>query len=354
MRPIVLAVTLVCLAIVRRFSRRGVQLHLLTDAIGNEALVTSGTVGGRRMLFLIDTAYAGAPVLATTYLALPVIRGSMQSAYRHVVDELRNVSDDQRHQALANFLHTSRCRTFTSGCTMRLMSIGAVAETHSDMLLCPALKLFGALDASEGDIFVTNALPTSIHILTMDYLLHRAPSVLLMRERRLKFYVNDPWMRASFKFLPSLLIGGAPSIHMLVGGVMLLIVLDTGAAAALSLSPNAAQRLHNCKKKSHTGHKAIQRGVNGERICSDVIYTDVQFGEQGPSIVDVETFVNTHGIDGAGGYAGLGLLRCVDLWLTFDAIGVRKSGLPSTRSRALSEGSCGGSTVQKCILSSVN
>ena len=39
-------------------------LHLLDDGTGNESLIVDGTLAGDRVLFLLDTAYAGAPVLS--------------------------------------------------------------------------------------------------------------------------------------------------------------------------------------------------------------------------------------------------------------------------------------------------
>ena len=46
------------------------DLHLVQDSLGCEALVIQGSVSNVPMLFMVDTAYAGAPVLSTSYLAV--------------------------------------------------------------------------------------------------------------------------------------------------------------------------------------------------------------------------------------------------------------------------------------------
>lgn len=64
---IVIAAAVVC-AVRRRGNHR---LTLARDATGNESLILEGDVAGQtRALFMVDTAYAGAPVLSTSYLAV--------------------------------------------------------------------------------------------------------------------------------------------------------------------------------------------------------------------------------------------------------------------------------------------
>ena len=178
--------------------RRGVaraagatRLHLVRDAHGNEALVVDARLArASRTLFMVDSAYAGAPVLSTSLLAVEAegergaAHGDVAARYRRTVERLRRgVTDAARHAAVHRLLASGRCRAYTSGCTMRLMGIGATTETQADMLLCPALELDGrAPDAYvDADVVVTHPLPHTPHILTVDYLLHRAPCAILPR-----------------------------------------------------------------------------------------------------------------------------------------------------------------------------
>lgn len=335
----VVLVALIVLLVVRVMPSPKARMHLLSDALGNEALVLRGSVDGRRMLFMVDTAYAGAPVLSTSYLATrlaPLV--SLEREYRLVVDEMRALDDAARHRALNAFLARGACRSFTSGCTMRLMGIGETTEAQSDMLLCPALTLDGVA-AFPSDVFVTNPLPMSVHILTIDFLMHRAPCVLAIGKGQLTFQETSPLVRASFAFQTPHLVGGALRVAMRVGDRTLQVVVDTGAAASLSLSPRACKGLTECALTTPP-RKMTQRGVHGEVVCSQAFEARVQVGRI--DLGRVEVFANADDVEGADGYAGIALLRALDLWIEPGAVGFRRSGLAPARSRATVEGTCDG------------
>lgn len=340
---------IVVVALVVRLHRRHSQtpFRLLTDRHGNEAIVVRGTIDSNSYFFMVDTAYAGAPVLSTSYLMLPRPPPllSLEAQYRHVVDRLDGtLSADAHHRAVASLLGRASCRSFTSGCTMRLMGIGTTMETQTDMLLCDAVRLDGQTAVYEADMFVTHPLPSSVHILTMDFLLHRAPCIIMPRRGIICWRALHTAER-SFEFHTPQFVGGAPRITMVVGGAHLNIVLDTGAGAALSLSAEAAQRIEACERTSI--QKATQTGVNGERVCSDAIATQVRIGQL--YLGNIEVFVNTGHVEGADGYAGMGLLRMLDMWLSAYRIGLRLSGLPARVSQALSPGSCNEGKPLMCL-----
>ena len=77
----------------------------------------------------------------------------------------------------------------------------------------------------------------------------------------------------------------------------------------------------------------------GERVCSDVVHARVRVG--GLDLGDVEVFANASEVEGADGYAGMGLLRALDLWLEPGRLGVRRSGLPPRGSDVTAAGDCG-------------
>ena len=158
-------------------------------------------------------------------------------------------------------------------------------------------------------------------------------------------------LRSSFEFHRPVYVGGAMRVPMTVGDAVLDIVIDTGAAAPLSVSSSALERIGRCLRPP-TARRAVQRGVNGENVCSDAFSAPVSVGR-----IDlgwVECLANAGEVEGADGYAGLGLLRMLDLWIAPDEVGFRLSGLPAGRSSALSPGSCDGNAIgkSKCPLSS--
>ncbi len=317
-----------------------VRVHLIEDALGNEVLIAVGTISGKTMLFMVDTAFAGAPVLSTSYLSLPSPSPflSLEKQYRFVVDGLHNrVTPDSRHRALSQLLSGHHCRAFTSGCTMRLMGIGSTSESQSDLLLCDGVRFNGGANFNS-DVFVTNSLPSSVHILTMDFLLHRSPCVIMPRRGVMQWQVTDYLLRSSFEMHEPFYVGGAMRVPMTIGGSALNIVIDTGAAIALSVASSSLDKIQRCDLPV-TSMKAVQRGVNGERVCSDMFSTTVSIGRL--DLGRVNAFANNNDVEGADGYAGMGLLRMLDLWIEPRRIGFRLSGLEWKTSSAVSEGTCG-------------
>lgn len=331
----------ILLAIVLRRASEDVSVHLVADENGNEALVVSGVISNDPMLFMIDTGYAGPPVLSISYMAQGgVASGTIAQRYAAAAKNLRTTSTGEKNAAVNAFLRKNACRTYTSGCTMNLMGIGITRQSHGDMLLCNSLRLSDHPTFSS-DVFVTNMLPLSVHILTMDFLLHRAPCVLMPRKGWMRFGVWDPVLRASFAFQTPKFVGGAMMVVMQVDGhpEPLRIIVDTGAAAPLSISNRtAAENIARARERTQP-LKTYQHGVNGEKICCDVYNSDVRIG---PHVVrGVQVFLNsTTSNSESDGYAGIGLLRAFDLWISRNEIGFRASGLPP-RTSAVSQGSCG-------------
>jgi len=333
-------------------------MHLLADADGNESLVFDARLSGERTFFLLDTAYAGAPVLSSSLLAAQRACATsfapggddVGARYRGCLARMRDAAaggggDGGSAAPVRDFLmRNGACRAYTSGCTMRLMGISETVENQADMLLCPSVEL--GVDGGGGggrggaDVLVTNPLPGSPHILTVDYLLHRAPCVLCPARRLAHFRVtplHPSLRRASFELHEARFVGGAYVVPMRVGGATLSVVVDTGASASLSVSSSAAGRLGECARGE--ARRVTQVGVNGERVCSDVVSARVEVGSI--DFGTVEVLVNTSPVQGADAYCGMGILRAVDLWLEPHCIGFRRSGLPPRRDVAsASRGEC--------------
>ena len=371
---IVLVVAAIVVLLVRRADvddERSVPIYLLDDGTGNESLIVEGAVGGDDdVLFLVDTAYAGAPVLSLSYLdyrrkrraggasrgrrapwaVLPSFSPAAARATR-VARRFRRTMRDlgsspstyDLHEALNEFSATSGCRAYTSGCTMRLMGIGATSEAQSDMFLCPPIDLPSVVPSLprsrwDADVLVTNRLDGSPHILTCDYLLHRGPVLIEPRRGRMTFGTRA--RPSAFDMFAPEMVGGAFVVPVLVGGATVQAVVDTGAATTLSISRSVARRLSTCAPRGETVH---QSGVNGERVCSDVVMTEVTLGST--RLVGVRALVNATDVEGADGYLGIGVLRAFDLYLSHDGIGVRPNGLPVGDLAFAVRGTCDGVDV---------
>lgn len=330
----------------------GLQIHLCTDTHGGESLIFEGSLTGTPDLFMIDTGYAGPPVLSSSYLASKRPRdttGTVPMRFARTMSVLRNdPGEDARQRAVRRLLAHPEIRSFTSGCTMRLMGVGATSETQADMILAPALTIGGVAQAGtrwSSDVFVTHPLQGNVHILTCDYLLHRAPCLILAGKPgvpgRLLLALSPSDVsaqRTSFEFHAGFFVGGAFAVRMNVGGSMLRIVVDTGATTTVSLSRAAAIGMARCALPAEGPRRSFQTGVHGERICSDVLTASIRIGSV--EVPDVPVHANDTGVEGADGYMGMGVLRMFDLWLEPQRIGFRFNGLPHRASHGAS-GSCG-------------
>jgi hypothetical protein len=217
------------------------------------------------------------------------------------------------------------------------MGIGETAENQSDMLLCPSIRIDGERDVDpvQADIFVSNPLRGTPHILTMDYLLHRAPCSIYMRHGRMVFYDTKA---VGFENVPTSMMGGSFVVTMTVGGAPMNIVLDTGASISLSISSTSLKKLKNCSVDA-PAKRIRQRGVNGEEVCSDMLLADVNIGTIALGTVSV--LANDTPVQGSDGYAGMALLRALDMRFEPNRVGVRRSGLPVRTPTGHSPGTCG-------------
>lgn len=310
------------------------RMHLLAPDAVNESLLLESRLAGSDTLFLIDTGYAGPPVISMSYLAvadpseLPIAE-----RYAHIARLLlQEVDSNAHHSAIQHFMRNKRCAAYTSGCTMRLMGIGDVSEQQADMMLCEALQFrshdgwMNRPDATiDADVFVTNRLSQSIHILTCDYLVHSSPALLDIGNGVMQLFVSDEeaaLLRTRMTMFPLRLSGGAFVVPIELGGVTFHITVDTGAPGPVSIGKDAGKRLKRCMRERRALH---QDGVNGERVCSEIITTQMNFC--GHEVDDAPVFVNDASIEGVDGYVGMGVLRAFDILVLEDAIGFAHNGL---------------------------
>ena len=331
-----------------------IPLHLVNDANGlNESLVIEAKLNGERTLFMLDSGYAGSLVISTSFMAVQrkCRHGSVLSRYRNALELLRTgVDDDARHRVVDELIRYRKCQTYTSGCTMTLAGIASTVQQQADMLMCHPVEFrtrwgWYATPTNHqkprADVLVTNPLPTSVNILTCDYLIHSSPALIKMKSQTLELFLSPLVLSArahTFTFVEGKMMGGAFVLPVrLSGGEIVHCTMDTGAPGPICLGPSAIGKLAKCQRSMK---KVIQVGVNGERICSDVLYTSGSVG--GIHFDRMGVFANDVDTDGVDGYVGLSVLRALDILVLPNSIGLRPSGLaPNTNFSGAATGTCG-------------
>lgn len=336
---ICLLFVLILIVLKRKYNR--FRAHLIAIDVVNETLVLEGELSGDSMLFMLDTGYAGPPVLSASYLAIcNKCKGTVEKQYHRAVELLEaGVSEDSQNEAIDSFLRRSGCLAYTSGCTMRLMSIGTTHEQQADMFMCNMLKLTTTYNGlatpkrassdAHADVFVTNPLPTSVHIITCDFLLHSSPALISPSRQLLHLNMSvaeEVFERTRMTLHPLSMSGGSFVVAIHLGGEKFRCTVDTGAPGPVCLSSAASARLRSCERNVGDTRVLRQAGVNGEQVCSELISTSMSFC--GKVFEHVPVFVNDSDTEQVDGYIGMGVLRAFDILISPSGIGFARGTLP--------------------------
>ena len=312
------------------------KLNLVDSDGMNEVILLNARVNGRSFLFMLDTGYAGPPVLSRSYLAISdPTHLNVKSRYKTILKRLLSVKEEDEHAAVNEYMNRGGCFPFTSGCTMRLMGIGSTQEQQADMLMCPMLHLENVVYGMHppktqtnvrADVFVTNSLKHSVHIITCDLLLHHSPCMLDLGKQRLELdmsFTRYLSVKPSFYTMSAVFSGGAYVVPIVIGsGDIIRCTVDTGSPGSICIGANAASRLQQCQA---TDRKSLQQnGVNGEVVCSELIEASVGFADRR---YKVPILINSMPTDQVDGYIGMGFLRAFDILMTTTEIGFRLNGI---------------------------
>lgn len=330
------------------------RLHRIeTDGV-NELLVIESVLNNQPFLFMLDTGYAGPPVISRSYLSTtPSSQGSLESRYNNAISKMRSVTNDDEFKSINDFIHKSECLPYTSGCTMKLMGIGQVEEHQADLIMCPMLKLrntMGVFMAPKksthafADMFVTNSLKHSIHILTCDYLLHHSPAIISFESSCLELNMSMTRYniaKLGFTLLDAKFSGGSFVVELIINNNTLFFTVDTGSPTGICVGQNAAHKVKECNING--AQKSVrQSGINGEVVCSDIVESEVIFCG---SSYTVPIFLNNMSTDFVDGYIGIGFLRGFDILMTNEIIGFSKNSIPmqtySHYTKYATAGNCG-------------
>lgn len=289
----------------------------------NPSIAIPFRVGNYQSVFILDTGYAGAPVLNTKILDVK-FDGDDIDSYLERISHV-TCSNEAANRKLDNFKTSNSCIDYTSGCVLRLMGIGETSEKASDMLLCPHIAMKSASSSeylnvkknvgiTEADVLMTNHELNSPHILTLDYLRHLAPCVLHLRQNRMSLAMGNAefvYERAQSHHISSETIGGAYVCALEINGVTIRCTVDTGASTTVCIGSSVLRRIKNYNQ---TEEHIEQIGINSEVICSEIVLANVKFCTG--SFLDVPVFVNQQEVEETDGYVGLGFLQAFDLLIT--------------------------------------
>jgi hypothetical protein len=326
--------------------------RLETDGV-NELLIIESMINDQPFLFMLDTGYAGPPVISRSYLSINRSKGSLKSRYQDAIAKMKSVSNDDEFKAINQFINNSECLPYTSGCTMKLMGIGQVEEHQADLIMCPMLKLrniMGVFMAPKksthafADMFVTNSLKNSLHIITCDYLLHHSPLLISFQSDCIELNmsaVRYNIARLGFTMHDAKFSGGSFVVELFINDNPLFFTVDTGSPTGICVGKNAANKIKKCKIDK-TQKSVRQGGINGEVVCSDIVESEVTFCGLTYS---VPIFMNNMSTDLVDGYVGLGFLRGFDIIMTHQSIGFSRNNIPlqtyNHYTKYATDGNCG-------------
>ena len=310
-------------------------LHRVAPDGKNEALVLRGKVGPYSGLWQLDTGYAGPPVLSTSYLAtqrptMPTT--SVAAEYAAARANMRGaaVTAEARQAAVDAFVRATGAFR-TPRCTMNLAGISGAVTQQADMMVCPPLALGGRASPKarapvKADVVVTNPLPNSVHILTVDYLLSVAPVCLELDPARCaRACPRGAWRRSRppSRRRRHSLSGGAPVVRV-GGGVAFRCTLDTGSPTGVALGRAASRALREGGAAVRPlARHVVQTGVNGERVCGEL--ASARVAVFGFAVDDAAVLCNDADTAGVDGYVGMAFLRGFDLLLTATTLRARRS-----------------------------
>lgn len=336
----------------RTESKSSIRLNLVADP-EFAALLLVGRIGTHKTFFQIDTGYGGAPVLSARQFAYelakrPVVtQATLEAVYRDCSRSLVNISGPM--EAMRKYAHDVGCESFTAGCSIEAISIGTTETRHNELLHCPCVQVLSIDGCDTDEVYhcpvknksglksetVMMSSYDGPHILTSDWLLQIAPLVLWIGFGKIEFPRDrrEAWLRKQFACQKYALSGGAPVIRCHVGtGRKLRILVDTGAAAGLTLDRKFASLVDKANRK------LMLRGSSGETLCSDVGH--VSFGLSSERLV-VPTTLADVGDEEIDGFCGLHILRAFDIFLSSTIIGFKRNGLKVEHaSPHEQEGSC--------------
>ena len=316
---------------------KGNEVKLVELGGTNPCMAVCARVGNFQTAFCIDTGFAGPCLLSLPCLSsAPALDDPDNCAdwCERAQASLHEVSASRQEAVLRSFVEQNRCSTFTSGCTMRLASIGMTKESTSEVILTPPLELrspsatWTAPRSCSGQPVaevLTSTPMATLHLLTCDWLVQNSPALLAPHDGLLRTNLSDADFaaeKASLHAVSTEMSGGAFVATIKVDGVPMRVTVDSGASCYLSIGEQSAKKLRSCRSLQKTMR---QIGANGERICSHAVEASVELGGATES---VPILVNDLPLDSEDGYLGYCYLRHYDLCITPHTLYARRNPRP--------------------------
>lgn len=306
------------------------EISLVVDKSSEVALLVPVRIGTFLSAMVLDTGYAGPPLISMPVLCSENGKSSDALHLHRAVQKSGSPSEQKQYKTLRRFMSDNACVSFTAGCRVDLMGISSSESVTSEMILAPPIELQSTTGewvlakAHAGlpiaDVLSTTSFPT-LHIMTLDWLRQVGPCCIMPSRNVLLIGMTPAetiQMRPSFTTVTHEMSGGAFVATIKVGGVDMRMTIDTGATSFLSLGASAASRIRSCTSVSK---KVEQFGVNGEVVCSEVVNADLQFAGH---VLSVPCFMNDTDLPDVDGYVGAALLCAFDLLILPNELMARK------------------------------
>ena len=296
-----------------------VPIYVYDDAGPNAQLVVSCRIGNWSMPFQMDTGYSGAPLVSGTFLSSTPSSGSPLERYEHA---LRHRST---RSSLSDFVAKEQCSTYSGGCKTTVQTASGVSDSHSRLWMCGCIQMqtedghFSCVRRRSADVLVAKE-DAPCHLLSFDYMRDVSPSVLWMRDKVWEVCrgVRATWLRSVFHIEKMHLHNGVPCISAMVAGSLRRLILDTGGGFAILLNRSHSSGI------ALTGKKVHHWSVGGGGFCGELGEASVHVSRT--TFDSVPVVVSSKTMSGVDGLVGLGLLRCLDIYIGHKHIGMRVNG----------------------------
>lgn len=302
-------------------SHATVKLHVYAPNTADAQLVVAARIGGRDVLMQLDTGFSGPPTLHAAFLGCDSGSGSVLDRYGHCL-----ARPNGGEHALTEFAQQAQCTAYAGGCSTTVhTATRAAVEDHARLWQCGCIQLqstdgYVCVRRKAADVILAKADVVAPHILTVDYMLDVAPSVLWMREEKWELCrgVRAAWLRSVFRLERLELHSGVPVIKVLIGGRVRRLILDTGAGFAVLLSDADGVTLSGRR----VGLQSIHKHATEAEVGTAQVHVASTTFDNVPVLVGAA-------ISGVDGLIGLGLLRCLDIYIGRKHIGMRSNGNPA-------------------------
>lgn len=209
-------------------------------------------------------------------------------------------------------------------------------------------SIYACVRRRHAEVLTANVSHRRPNLLTMDYIKDVAPSVLWTRDGVWEVCrgVRAAWLGSVFGTESAEYVNGIPAVFATLMGEsaskQVKLLIDTGGGFAVLLNPSALDGGGAGNVLASTPYSVEHVSVHGDSMCGKVGTSSVRIA--GSTLQSVPVVVNTGkaGVSNADGLIGMGLLRCMDIYLGKRHVGLRLNGQKPISAHAYKDFGCKG------------